>query len=49
MCFSGGIMAGANPEIAQSIQTGGFATNYHDQGSGHPVLLLHGSGPGVTA
>ena len=42
-------MADANPEIAQSIQTGGFTTNYHDQGDGHPVLLLHGSGPGVTA
>jgi len=42
-------MADANPEIAQSIQTGGFATNYHDQGGGQPVLLLHGSGPGVTA
>ena len=42
-------MANANPEVAHSIQTGGFATNYHDQGSGHPVLLLHGSGPGVTA
>jgi len=42
-------MADTNPEIAQSIQTGSFATNYHDQGSGQPVLLLHGSGPGVTA
>ena len=42
-------MASANPEIAKSIQTGSFATNYHDQGKGHPVLLLHGSGPGVTA
>lgn len=24
-------------------------TNYHDAGSGAPVLLLHGSGPGVSA
>lgn len=38
-----------NPEIANSIQTNNFATNYHDQGSGHSVLLIHGSGPGVTA
>lgn len=38
-----------NPEIGQRIQTGSFATNYHDQGSGDPVFLIHGSGPGVTA
>jgi 2-hydroxymuconate-semialdehyde hydrolase len=28
---------------------GGINTNYHDQGSGPAVLLIHGSGPGVTA
>lgn len=38
-----------NPEIGQSIQTGSIVTNYHDVGSGEPVLLLHGSGPGVSA
>lgn len=38
-----------NPEIGQSIQTGSSVTNYHDIGSGEPVLLLHGSGPGVSA
>lgn len=38
-----------NPEIGQSIQTGAILTNYHDIGSGEPVLLLHGSGPGVSA
>jgi 2-hydroxymuconate-semialdehyde hydrolase len=37
------------PEIANNIQTGSFKTNYHDLGSGFPVTLLHGSGPGVTA
>ena len=42
-------MSDNNPEIAGSIQTGQFKTNYHDQGSGHPVFLIHGSGPGVTA
>jgi 2-hydroxymuconate-semialdehyde hydrolase len=38
-----------NPEIANAIQTGAFTTNYHDVGSGAPVLLIHGSGPGVSA
>jgi len=38
-----------NPEIGQRIRTGSFHSNVHDQGSGHPVLLLHGSGPGVSA
>lgn len=38
-----------NPEIGLSIQTGNILTNYHDVGSGEPVLLLHGSGPGVSA
>ncbi|MDR1914971.1 MAG: alpha/beta fold hydrolase [Synergistaceae bacterium] len=42
-------MAQSRPEIANSIKTGGFNTNYHDIGSGHPVFFLHGSGPGVTA
>lgn len=39
----------SKPEIANQIKTGNFMTNYHDVGSGFPVLLLHGSGPGVTA
>ncbi len=39
----------ANPEIANSIHAGGVATNYHDAGEGPAVLLLHGSGPGVSA
>lgn len=38
-----------NPEIARSMQAAGLRTNYHDRGSGAPVLLLHGSGPGVSA
>lgn len=31
------------------LEHGAFATNYHDEGTGPVVLLLHGSGPGVTA
>lgn len=39
----------ANPEIGRSVVAAGIRTNYHDEGSGAPVLLLHGSGPGVSA
>lgn len=42
-------MSDANPEIGHSIATGPVTTNFHDWGSGAPVLLLHGSGPGVSA
>lgn len=40
-----------NPEIGLHIRAAGIDTNYHDQGhdTGTPLLLLHGSGPGVTA
>jgi len=38
-----------NPEIGQSILANGIRTNYHDLGRGAPVLLIHGSGPGVSA
>jgi 2-hydroxymuconate-semialdehyde hydrolase len=37
-----------NPEIGKSVVAAGIQTNYHDVGSGEPVLLIHGSGPGVT-
>ncbi|MDD2610213.1 MAG: alpha/beta hydrolase [Giesbergeria sp.] len=39
----------SNPEIGKTIATGDFLTNYHDLGQGDPVLMLHGSGPGVSA
>ncbi|CAN0626696.1 2-hydroxymuconate semialdehyde hydrolase [Burkholderia multivorans] len=38
-----------NPEIGRRISANGIETNYHDVGDGQPVLLIHGSGPGVTA
>ena len=38
-----------NPEIGQMIDVKGVKTNVHDIGSGAPVMLIHGSGPGVTA
>jgi 2-hydroxymuconate-semialdehyde hydrolase len=39
----------SNPEIGKTIAVNGVETNYHDIGSGAPVVLVHGSGPGVTA
>ncbi|BAO43854.1 alpha/beta fold hydrolase [Thiolapillus brandeum] len=42
-------MTTENPEIGREIDAAGIATNYHDVGDGSPVLLIHGSGPGVSA
>ena len=36
-------------ELGQTIQAAGWQTNLHDVGEGFPVMLIHGSGPGVTA
>ena len=45
--------ASSSPEIGRSIVAAGIKTNFHDAGEGTPgsstVLLIHGSGPGVTA
>jgi len=38
-----------NPELGIRVRTGAFETNVHDVGSGAPVVLIHGSGPGVSA
>ena len=32
-----------------SITAGGYQTNVHEHGKGFPLMLIHGSGPGVTA
>lgn len=37
-----------HPAIGRFIDAGGLQTNYHDLGSGEPVICLHGSGAGVT-
>ena len=39
----------SDPEIGKSVVAAGLKTNFLEDGSGPPVLLLHGSGPGVTA
>lgn len=42
-------MAQENPEIGRSVETAGYRTNVHDVGNGEALLLLHGSGAGVSA
>lgn len=42
-------MSQQRPEIANSIKTGNYNTNYHDIGKGEIIIMLHGSGPGVSA
>lgn len=37
------------PEIGSVVDAGGIKTNYLEAGDGPPVVLIHGSGPGVTA
>ncbi len=38
-----------SPEVGRTVDAGGIATNYHDAGTGPVVVLIHGSGPGVSA
>lgn len=38
-----------NAEIGLTVVADGIRTNVHDLGEGHPVLMIHGSGPGVSA
>lgn len=42
-------MTTASPEVGRRIDAAGIETNYHDMGAGDPVLMIHGSGPGVSA
>ena len=38
-----------NPRTGLLVAAGSISTYYHDAGRGDPVVLLHGSGPGVSA
>lgn len=38
-----------DPEIGRTVVADGIRTNVHDVGEGNPVLMIHGSGPGVSA
>jgi pimeloyl-ACP methyl ester carboxylesterase len=40
---------GGNPEIGATADANGIKTNYLEAGAGDPVVLIHGSGPGVTS
>lgn len=35
--------------VGKSVDAFGIRTNYHESGTGDAVILLHGSGPGVSA
>jgi pimeloyl-ACP methyl ester carboxylesterase len=37
------------PEIGRGVLANGIRTNYLQEGDGEPVVLVHGSGPGVSA
>lgn len=39
----------SSAEIGKSVMAGAVKTNYLEAGSGAPVILIHGSGPGVSA
>jgi 2-hydroxymuconate-semialdehyde hydrolase len=41
-------MATNDPEIGKRVVAAGIETNYLDAGEGEPLVLVHGSGPGVT-
>ena len=42
-------MTQSDPEIGKTVIAAGLKTNYLEAGQGDPVILMHGSGPGVTA
>lgn len=47
--MTGSSQPATTPEVGKFVQAAGVATNYHEAGSGPPVILIHGSGPGVSA
>ncbi|MEK7946186.1 alpha/beta hydrolase [Pigmentiphaga sp. YJ18] len=38
-----------SPELGRTLELPGLRVNYHDRGEGPPLMLVHGSGPGVSA
>ncbi len=43
------MLIAADLEAGEFIDAGGHRTHYHEAGSGDTIVLIHGSGPGVTA
>jgi pimeloyl-ACP methyl ester carboxylesterase len=43
------LTTGENPAIGAIADANGIKTNYLEAGTGDPVVLIHGSGPGVTS
>ncbi|VWC31326.1 alpha/beta hydrolase [Burkholderia aenigmatica] len=41
-------MALTQAQTSRTVKTRDWQFHYHEAGSGHPVILLHGSGPGAT-
>ncbi|WP_175781643.1 alpha/beta fold hydrolase [Burkholderia anthina] len=41
-------MALTQAQASRTVKTRDWQLHYHEAGSGHPVILLHGSGPGAT-
>ncbi len=41
-------MALTQAQTSRTVKTRDWQLHYHEAGSGHPVILLHGSGPGAT-
>ncbi len=42
-------LTSSDPEIGGSVLAAGLNTDYLEAGADDPVILIHGSGPGVTA
>jgi 4,5:9,10-diseco-3-hydroxy-5,9,17-trioxoandrosta-1(10),2-diene-4-oate hydrolase len=36
-------------ETSRNTKVGGLTVHYHEAGTGYPLLMLHGAGPGVSA